>query len=301
MPTFYGELAALATAFCWTCSSLAFSAAGRRIGSLSLNLIRLVIAFLYITVYCRVRRGLWLPTDASPEAWRLLMISGLVGFVLGDLCLFKAFLLLGPRLSMLIMSLAPPIASALGWVFLGERIGLMGGLGMAVTLAGVAWVVLERQSEHEQQHKTTPNEFAKGTTLAFLGALGQSVGLVLSKVGMQSYDPFAATQIRILAGILGFGAIFFAVRWWGRTMEGLRDRRGMAFAALGAFAGPFVGVSLSLLAIQHTETGVAATIMATVPVLIIPAVVLLHKERVSARAAFGAIVAVGGVALLWLR
>jgi len=301
MPPFYGELAALATAVCWTCSSLAFSAAGRRIGSLSLNLIRLVIAFLYISAYCRIRRGSWLPTDASPEAWRLLMISGLIGFVLGDLCLFKAFLLLGPRLSMLIMSLAPPIAAGLGWVVLGERIGLMGGVGMVVTLGGVAWVVLERQAGPEGAQKTTANEFAKGATLAFLGAVGQSVGLVLSKIGMQSYDPFAATQIRILAGIVGFAAIFFAVRWWGRTLQGLRDTKGMAFAALGAFAGPFVGVSLSLLAIQHTETGVAATIMATVPVLIIPAVVLLHKERVSARAALGAVVAVSGVALLVLR
>lgn len=301
MSTFYGELAALATAVCWTCSSLAFSAAGRRIGSLSLNLIRLVIAFLYLTAYCRLRRGLWLPTDATPEAWRWLMVSGLVGFVLGDLCLFKAFLLLGPRLSMLIMSLAPPIAAALGWVFLGEQIGLMGGLGMAITLVGVAWVVLERQSGPEARQKASPNEFLKGAALAFLGAVGQSVGLVLSKIGMKSYDPFAATQIRILAGILGFAAIFFAVRWWGRTLRSLRDVKGVGYAALGAFAGPFVGVSLSLLAIQHTETGVAATIMATVPVLIIPAVVLLHKERVSARAALGAVVAVGGVSLLWLR
>jgi drug/metabolite transporter (DMT)-like permease len=301
MSTFYGELAALATAVCWTCSSLAFSAAGRRIGSLSLNLVRLVIAFLFLTAYCRVKRGLWLPTDATPEAWRWLMVSGVVGFVLGDLCLFKAFLLLGPRLSMLIMSLAPPIAAGLGWAFLGEQIGLMGGLGMAVTLGGVAWVVLERQSEPEGEHKTTPNEFAKGATLAFLGAVGQSVGLVLSKLGMKSYDPFAATQIRIIAGILGFSAIFFAVGWWRRTFEGLRDTKGVTYAALGAFAGPFVGVSLSLLAIQHTETGVAATIMATVPVLIIPAVVLLHKERVTARAALGAIVAVAGVSLLWLR
>jgi drug/metabolite transporter (DMT)-like permease len=176
----------------------------------------------------------------------------------------------------------------------------MGGLGMAVTLGGVAWVVLERQSEHEAK-KTTPNEFAKGITLAFLGAVGQSVGLVLSKLGMKSYDPFAATQIRIIAGMLGFSAIFFAVGWWGRTFEALRDRKGVTYAALGAFAGPFVGVSLSLLAIQHTETGVAATIMATVPVLIIPAVVLLHRERVTARAALGAVVAVAGVSLLWLR
>jgi drug/metabolite transporter (DMT)-like permease len=294
-----GELAALGTAACWTMSSLAFSAAGRRLGSLSLNLVRLVIAFAYITLYCGLVRGHFLPLDAAPSAWAWLFASGLVGFVAGDLCLFRALVLIGPRLSMLVMALSPPMTAALGLVFLGERISPLGLAGMVVTTAGVAWVVSERKEESASAERSP--DFGKGVLLALGGAAGQAGGLILSKVGMGSYDPFAATQIRIIAGIVGFSAIFTAVGWWGKTARGLSDRAGVSFAALGAFAGPFVGVSLSLLAIQHTETGIAATIMSTVPVLIIPVVVLVHKERVSARAALGAAVAVGGVALLWLR
>lgn len=294
-----GELAALGTAACWTMSSLAFSAAGRRLGSLSLNLVRLVIAFAYITLYCGLARGHFLPFDAEPRAWAWLFASGLVGFVVGDLCLFRALVLIGPRLSMLVMALSPPMTTLLGLAFLNERISALGLAGMGVTTAGVAWVVSERK-EGEASASRSP-DFMKGVLLALGGAAGQAGGLILSKIGMRSYDPFAATQIRIFAGIVGFSIIFTAVGWWAKTARGLSDRRGVSFAALGAFAGPFVGVSLSLLAIQHTETGVAATIMSTVPVLIIPVVVFLHKERVSARAALGAAVAVGGVAMLWLR
>lgn len=296
-----GEIAALGTALCWTASSLAFSAAGRRMGSLSLNLVRLVLAFVFLGAYNLVRRGLLWPSDASAEAWGWLFVSGLVGFVLGDMCLFRAFLLIGPRVAMLVMSLAPPIAAVLGWFLLGERLSALGILGMAVTLVGVAVVVLERTSEAKAPDAVSPDEPGKGVLLAFGGAAGQAVGLVLSKVGMKSYDPFAATQIRIIAGIIGFSLLFTFIGWWGRTAAAVKDRVGLGYAALGAIAGPFVGVSLSLLSIQHTETGVAATIMATTPVLVIPAVIALHKEHVSLRAALGALVAVGGVALLWIR
>lgn len=296
----YGELAALGTAFCWTGSSLAFSAAGQRIGSMALNLIRLVMAFGYLTAFCWIRRGLPLPTDASLDAWMWLSLSGMVGFVIGDLCLFRAFLLVGPRISMLVMSLAPPITALTGWLLLGEVLKPLDWAGMALTLSGVAWVVLERKPSEKEGAKGVEAHPVSGLALAFLGAVGQAVGLVLSKLGMKEYDPFAATQIRVIAGVLGFATLFFALRWWGRVLEGVRHREGMGLAAIGAFVGPFLGVSLSLIAVQKAQTGVVATIMAMVPVLIIPVMVVVYKEKVTARAVLGALVAVGGVALLWV-
>ncbi|MDC3954633.1 DMT family transporter [Polyangium jinanense] len=296
-----GEIAALGTALCWTASSLAFAAAGRRMGSLSLNLVRLVLAFVFLGLYNFARRGLPLPLDASAEAWGWLFVSGLVGFVFGDMCLFRAFLLIGPRVAMLVMSLAPPMAAVLGWLVLGERISSLGIAGMIVTLVGVAIVVRERTDLTNTAGTGPKGESGKGVLLALGGATGQAVGLVLSKIGMKTYDPFAATQIRIIAGIVGFSFLFTFIQWWGRAAVAVRDRTALGFAALGAIAGPFVGVSLSLLSIQHTETGVAATIMATTPVLLIPAVILVHKEYVSLRAILGALVAVSGVALLCIR
>jgi drug/metabolite transporter (DMT)-like permease len=139
-----------------------------------------------------------------------------------------------------------------------------------------------------------------GLALGFCGALGQAGGLVLSKLGMGGYDVIAATQVRVIAALAGYALLVAAVRGWPRVGEALRDRRGLAFAAVGAFFGPFLGVSLSLFAVRHTVAGVAASIMALQPVLIIPLVVLLHRERVGIGGVAGALVAVAGVALLFL-
>jgi drug/metabolite transporter (DMT)-like permease len=295
----YGELAALGTALCWTASSLAFTAAAKRIGSLGLNMIRLLMALALLTLANFIRRGLALPTDASLEAWAWLSLSAAAGFIVGDMALFQAFVLIGARLSMLMMALSPPITAVLGFIALGEELAPLDWLAMAVTLGGVAWVVLEQSPSpiEEGAPRTRP---MRGYLFALVGAVGQSVGLLLSKVGMKDYDPVAATQIRVIAASAGYAVLFLALGWWGHVLRGVKHPSGMGFAALGALAGPFLGVTLSLVAIQNTQTGVAATIMSIVPVLIIPFVILINKEKVSARAALGAGVAVGGVALLWL-
>ncbi|MCZ7647939.1 MAG: DMT family transporter [Planctomycetota bacterium] len=295
--TFTGEFAALGTAVCWTGSALFFSAAAHRIGSLTLNQVRLFMAFAFLALYGWLTRGYAVPGDATPEAWGWLALSGFIGFTLGDLCLFRSYLLVGPRLSMLVMSLWPPLAALCGWLLLGETLRAQDWLGMALTLSGVAWVVLERQPEAGEQ--SSLRRF-QGIALAFGGAVGQALGLVLGKFGMGEYDPFAATQIRVVAGIAGFAVLFLCIGWWPRVWESLSDGRGMLYSLGGSFFGPFLGVGLSLLAVQHTATGIASTIMALVPVLIIPCTVLLHKEKVSLRAFAGAMLAVGGTALLFL-
>jgi len=292
-----GEIAALATACCWTVTSMAFEAAGKRIGSLPVNFIRLVLALGFLSVFGAVTRGLPLPTDATPRAWGWLALSGVIGFAVGDLCLFRAFVVVGARLAMLMMSLVPPITALIGLAVLGEQLGPLDLLGMGLTVGGVAWVVLERKKALDGSGSRPP---ASGILLGLGGAVGQAVGLVLSKHGMGDYDPFAATQIRVIAGIVGFAVIFTAAGIWPRVVEALRNRAAMARTALGAVFGPFLGVSLSLLAVKHTEAGVAATIMAIVPVLIIAPSALLFKQPVTARAVLGAVIAVGGVAVLFL-
>ena len=293
---FAGEVAALATAMCWTVTSMAFESAGRRIGSLAVNLIRLVMAMGLLALYTWITRGRPLPTDASAHTWCWLSLSGVVGFTIGDLCLFRAFVVLGARLSMLLMSLVPPMTAIMGLAILDERLEAIDWAAMAVTVAGVTWVVAER-GQPTPQPEASP--WATGVLLGVLGAAGQAIGLVLSKHGMRGYDPFAATHIRIIAGIVSFAIVFSIIGWWPVVFRALRNRAAMAWTTLGAIFGPFLGVSLSLLAVAHTETGVAATIMALVPVLIIPPAVFIRKERVSLRAVLGSILAVGGVGLLF--
>ena len=297
-----GELAALTTATCWAFSSLAFTRAGRRIGALALNLVRLGFALVFSAILGLVARGLPLPTDATPEHWAWLSVSGLVGFVFGDLCLFRAFVLLGPRLALLLMATAPPMAALLGWLALGESLSLIAALGMALTVAGIAWVLAARPPvAGPEGHVQQDRSFRAGVWLGLGGALGQAGGLVLSKRGMAGYDPFAATQVRILAGLLGFAAIYTAIGFWPTFRTALRDRAALGLAAGGALLGPFLGVSLSLVAVQRTETGVAASIMATTPILIIPLSAWIDREQIRWQDLAGALVAIAGVALLFVR
>lgn len=292
--SFLGESAALATATCWALTALAFESAGKRVGSLPVNLIRLVVGFALLIPVVGLRRGILLPTDAAPTAWLWLGVSGLVGFAFGDLCLFRAFVLVGSRISVLLMSLVPPITALIGGLILREKLTPREWTGMAITVAGIMWVVRERRPDSVEAGSIS----VPGILLGIGGAVGQAVGLVLSKLGMGAYDPFAANQIRVLAGIVGFSVIFTATGRWPRVVQALRNPAAMRRTAFGGVFGPFLGVSLSLVAVQHTEAGVAATLMALTPVIILPLAAALKRERVSVRAAGGALLAAAGTAVL---
>jgi len=318
--TYVGEIAALGTAFCWAGSSLSFTAAGKRLGSVPLNLIRLVMAMAMLSAFVWAFRGLPLPADASRANWFWLGLSGLAGFSFGDLFLFRALVLLEARRTMLVMTLSPPMAALIAWAAIGEALGPWSWLGVVMTVAGVAWVVTEKHHETSdsvvaqrgivvpRDRHVQPRVSALGVALALLGAIGQAVGLVLSKIGMGEakgfgigkYDAAPATQIRIIAGIAGFVVMFTVFRWWPRVASAVKHRGGMGLAALGAAVGPFIGVTLSLVAVSNAQTGVAATIMAISPIILIPASAIIHKERITWRAVSGAVLAVGGVAMLFL-
>lgn len=292
-----GEYAALATAIFWTITALAFESASMKVGSLSVNIIRLFIGFAFLTLYAWIRRGLLLPVDATADNWTWLIISGLVGFVFGDLFLFKAYTIIGSRFSMLIMTLVPPITALLGWIVLGERLTLFNFLGMFLTFSGIALAIFSRGENDKISLKLAP----KGVLFAFGGALGQAGGLVLSKFGMGSYDAFASTQIRIIAGIAGFVLLVTLLKRWKKVGNAVNNRHAMTGITIGSFFGPFLGVSFSLIAVKFTQTGIASTIMSLVPVLIIPPAYLLFRQKVTFIEIIGTMISVGGVTLFFIK
>ena len=198
---------------------------------------------------------------------------------------------------MLIMTLVPPITAFFSFIIIGERLTLFNYFGMTLTFSGIAIAIFSRNGKGEKLSlKLAP----KGILYAFGGAVGQSLGLVLSKFGLKDYDPFAATQIRIIAGILGYSILVTILFRWRNVFKAIRNTEGMLFTSLGAFFGPFLGVSFSLVAIKYTEAGIASTIMALVPVFIILPAVILYKQKVTFTELLSAVVSVGGVALFFL-
>lgn len=302
MEHYYGELAALLTAVFWTVTALAFESASRKVGSLSVNLLRLATAFVFLSVFAWISRGKAFPVDAGMHQWVWLSLSGLVGFVLGDLFLFQSYVVIGSRISMLIMSLAPPMAAIIGWLTMGETLTLKQAIAMAVVLAGIVLVVLERQAPNENGNgkRVRFSYPIAGILLAFGGALGQAGGLVLSKYGMAGYGVIPSVQIRVITGIVGFTLFFALSNKWRSLIEAVQNGKAMKRLLVGAFFGPFLGVSFSLLAVKHTSTGVASALMSIVPVLIIAPAVIVFKEKITAKELIGAIVTVVGVAIFFL-
>lgn len=333
----FGPYLAIGTAICWTVSAISFEEASRRVGSVPVNLIRLIVAFVILIGLSLALHGQALPVDATRPQWAYLLASGVLGFFVGDLALFRAFVVLGARLSTLLMCLAPPIAALTEWLWLGNPITVLQLTGMVVTLAGVAWVVYEKPADQgaSRRRNGAVEHFesearlgSPGTTVLayeapaasatdrgglfrqitpfalFLGitaAAGQGVGLVCTKIAMTggpSIDPFAATQIRLIAGIVTFLGLVLATARLRDCARALQNPGAMTLLLAGAVTGPVLGVSMLNKAVELIPSGVAQTITSLVPVLIIPLSVWVQKERVSWKSVFGAVVAVVGVAML---
>lgn len=293
-----GELAALATSLTFSFGSTFLTLGGRRVGSMILNRARLLIAIGFLSLTHWILLGIPLPLHAEPHRWLWLGLSGFVGLVLGDIFLFQAFVWIGPRLSMLMMSLAPIIATFLAWLFLGERMGWLQVFGIALTLSGVAWVVLERNGAN----KAANPDYARGILYGLGGAIGQAGGLVLAKNGLGGdFSPISANLIRMITAAVILWTLTFIQRQAKATVQTLyRNRRGLLFIFLGSFAGPFLGVSFSMLAIQNSEVGVASTLMALPPVFLLPISYFVFKERYGWGAIIGTFIAIAGVAVLFL-
>jgi drug/metabolite transporter (DMT)-like permease len=299
-----GEIAALVTAFCWANTSMFFAAAGKRIGSFHVNQTRIVFAVVFLLLAHLVLRGSLWPMGVSGSQYAYLAASGLVGLFLGDSFYFKALVDLGPKLATLMMSLYPIFAAFIAWVWLNEALGAQGLAGMGIALSGVIVVVLGRRQKGE---KARVKHLMFGLLFGLLGAIGQGGGIVLAKRGLVGLNALPGTLIRMAAAaavLWSIAAVQLAsARKSGKPMalaKSIKNFRAMGFTAGGAFLGPFFGVWLSLYAITHGQVGVVCTIMATIPIIVIPQVWILHRERPTLLEVLGAILAIEGISLLFL-
>jgi drug/metabolite transporter (DMT)-like permease len=295
---FFGEIAALATAFFFAMTALIFTSTSRLVGSQVTNRMRLLFALIYLIVLNLVLFGQPLPFSAGSSRWLWLSLSGIIGLSLGDAFLFQSMVSVGARLGSLLLSLAPIFGSIIAWIFFGEVLSILQIIGIVLALAGIVWVV----TSHQQPPDTPHGHTRRGVIFGILAGLGQAVGLILSKQGMfGGLSPFQANAIRM------FAAVIFTWVW--ATMSGeaystFQDLRGkprlLGLLALGAFVGPVLGVVSSLVAIQYVEIGIASTLNALTPVIILPISYFAFKEKIGWQAIVGTLLAIAGVAILFL-
>ncbi len=298
---FTGELAALGTAILFSFGSTLFTLAGRELGSSAVvNRTRLLLAVILLMALHWLTFGTLGPFGADASHWFWLALSGLIGLALGDAFLFQAFVMIGPRLSMLMMALAPVIATVLAWIFLGEVLNAQELAGIAITVAGVFWVVSDRSNHNG--HEANPRAYLLGILFGLGGAAGQAGGMVTAKLGLTGDFPaLSGNVIRMLTATLIIW-VFTLVR--GQAAAGfLRLRahpRAMVKISIATLTGPVFGVWLSLIAVQNAPVGIASTLMSLTPVFLIPIAYAVFREKPTLRAVLGTIVAFAGTALLFL-
>lgn len=306
-----GEIISLIVSVCWTFSAWYGDKSSRRIGSMETNVIRLVLATIFLSVTLWLTIGRPYPVYADGKAWLWLGLSALVGYVFGDYCLFNSYICIGPRLGQLMMTIAPPMAAVAGWIMLGESMSWKAILAMGVTLCGIGMSILSRGEKHHIQLDIP----LKGILLGIGAGTGQGVGLVLSKIGMEHYTaavpaeaseamrnmlPFASTMIRAIIGAIGFYLLLSLGKGASSLKKAVKDPKGMKYATLLTIFGPALGVSLSLMAVRHANAGIASTLMALAPVLIIAPDVLVNKHKIKLKEILGVLVSITGVALFFL-
>jgi drug/metabolite transporter (DMT)-like permease len=298
LENYFGEIAALGTSVCWTFTSIFFTLSGRRVGSVIVNQARLLLAVLFLSLAHLLAGGSWLPPQADLYRWFWLGLSGIIGLVLGDSLLFYAFVLIGARRSMLLMSLVPIIGAMIAWLFLGERLSAVEIIAIGLTVGGVAWVVSERENNGRQLDR---RQYWLGVLAGLGGAFGQALGLVFSKKGMLGdFAPLSATLMRMLVAAAVIWGLALLRGRAGRTLGALTDRQAGPAILGGAIAGPFIGVWLSLIAVQLAPVGIAATLMALSPILILLPSVWIFNDRVTPHSIIGTLVAIAGVAIIFL-
>lgn len=296
--TFIGELAGLLTSISWSGTSVLFTKATQQVGSIIVNRIRVLLALVFLMFLNWAFYGFLLPTSAGADRWLWFALSGAIGYALGDVFLFQSFLCIGPQRGMLMMSLAPLMSAGLAWIFFGEILTGVQMLGVMVTLAGIAWVILRRRSDATFA-ACSP---AQGVLFGLGAAAGQAIGYVLSKQGLvDNYSPIAGNSIRMLAAVVVLWALAGFQGKAKATLGSMREKpQVLGWLALAAFTGPVLGATLSLFALQHTQVGVASTLIALPPVFLLPLSWLVFKEKFDWGAVLGTLVAIGGVAILFL-
>lgn len=295
---YLGELAALGTAVMWSLTAIFFSYSGRIVGSEVVNRSRLLFAFLFLSITHWLVEGSLFPLYAEGFRWFWFAISSVLGLVLGDTFLFQAYVLIGPRLSMLLMSTVPIYSTIFGWLLFGEIVSSTELVGILLAVAGIGWVVTEKQNGLTVVEN---KQYKAGIFFGLLGALGQVANLVTARYGLVGgYSSISATIIRILVALVVMWGYAIMRRKVGYTLRRLRDGNALPAIVGGAFVGPFLGIWLSLIAIQFSRLGIASTLMALPPVLLIPIEYLVYKKPVSLRGIAGTAVAILGVALIFL-
>jgi drug/metabolite transporter (DMT)-like permease len=241
----------------------------------------------------------------------MFFISGIIGFGVGDYGLFRAYKIIGSRLTMVMTQcLAAPFAATVEWLWLGSTLSLGQVLAGVGILIGVSLALAPNDTmQIDKEH------WKNGIFWGLLSAFGQGFGAVLSrKAGMMvddgvSIDGFSAAYQRVLGGLAVMLVLFIGQKIIAYKRNDYNSRADLDSASIkwililvlaNALCGPTLGVGAYQWALNVNDlpAGIVLSVVALSPLVIIPFSMKFEGERPTFRSLIGSVIAVVGVIIM---
>jgi drug/metabolite transporter (DMT)-like permease len=290
-----GYLFAIITAACWTQNSIIYTFVGKRIGSSTVTHIRLWIAFPAALIIHLIFTGHLLPVNFNVSSYLYIGSSGIFGFFIADLFIFKAFQHIGARKTMVIMTLSPIFSAIISWLVFKEILTLIQITGVLITITGVIIVIMV------ESRKTNVKSNPRWIIFAISGALTQAIGMVLAKAGLsEGIHPISANVVRIGSGLVGLTIYTIIRKEFICDFRKMKDSKSLYLLIAAALVGPVFGMLLTLYAFTWAPVGIVTTLMQLTPIMLLPIDRFYLKKQIPTGAVWGTLVAVAGASLLFL-
>ncbi len=310
----FGCFAALGAAFCWAVSPFVSLAPSQNLGAVLFGLIRQVFAGVILVLIGIFNGGL--AALSTQDIW-ILASSGIVGIFIGDGLLFAGLRRLGPRRNQMLFSTNAPMIALLGFLFLDELLTFESYLGVLLVTIGVIIAIAFKENRNLvpiANHLASSNKWEQtlgplyiGIAFALLAALGQAIGVLMTRPIMEAgnVDAFAANAIRIGSAGIGFAVIAACqgkisckpiIQKFGMNVF-MRD---IGFTFLSAIFGMVFGMTLLLISLKFTSSAIAATLSATSPIMLLPILWILAHKKPHPSAWIGAVLATVGTIFITL-
>jgi drug/metabolite transporter (DMT)-like permease len=292
-----GESAALAASVCWTATSILFARTANFAKPLGMNMFRLPFAAICLGAFLWFATGRLIPEGASSAQLWLLALSAFLGLAFGDGFYFRSLALIGPRRATLLSASTPIVTAILAVPLLGETLAVSTWAGILLATGGIIWVIAE---QHE--NGSPVKNLKAGIIFGLMGAFGQATGLLVAKIAMHGTMAAIPTAFfRMLSAAAMVWVWSIVTGNLNKIQPILGNRHAFRPLVLASILGPVTGVSLVLFAYRTTEAGVVATLSTLYPLFILPVVWLRGEHAPTFRSIAGTVIAIAGVAVIFLR
>jgi len=295
-----GQLLGLLTAVCWAQNSLVYRHLGTKVGSDAVAHVRMWIALPAIILLAYFTEGTFFPTNLSTQTYLVLFASGAIGYFITDMMLFHAYVYLGARESMVIMTLSPVATAIFSYFLFAERLRPIQIMGILLTILGVITMVVGSrrikgvESEEDKQK-------SKGMLFAILASILQSISFLLAKYALDSTGPVSTNLLRNVGGLMAFIIYSFIIKRNARAhFAAFKNPKWLGLLFMAAMIGPVLGMSSQMLAFTLAPVGIVTTITQTTPILLLPIDKFILKKKITASSLLGTFISILGVAILFL-